>query len=74
MTKKTEDGKGDRFSKGTISVSSFKFLFDSDWTLVKYYLSKYLPINNNYLRVNGNLIRNPNDDAPIHINYDIGNP
>ena len=55
-------------------VSSFKFLFESDSTLVKDYLSKYFPINDNYLRVNENLIRTPNDDAPIHVDFDDSNP
>ena len=78
--KKTEDGKmklmfkGDRFSKETISISSFKFLFDSDLTSVKDYLSKYFPIDNNHLRVNENLIRTSNDDAPIHVNFCVSNP
>ena len=61
------------FSKWTISVSSFKFLFDSDPILVKDYLSKN-PINNNHLRFNENLIKTPNNDVPIHINVDAGNP
>ena len=66
--------KGDQFSKGIILVSSFKFLFESDSTLVKDYLSKYFPINDNYLRVNEILIRTSNDDAPIHVDFDVSNP
>ena len=65
--------KGDRFSYGTISVSPFKSLFESDSKLVKDYLSTLIPFDNNHLRVNENLIRTHNDDAPIHVNFDVGN-
>ena len=65
--------KGERFSKATISVSPFKFLFESDSNLVKEYLSTLIPFHNNHLRVNENLIRTHNDDAPIHVNFDVGN-
>ena len=65
--------KGDQFTNGTLSVSSFKFLFESKSTSVKDYLLKYFPIDNNHLRVNENLIRTHNDDAPTHVNFGIGN-
>ena len=65
--------KGDRFSNGTISISSFKLLFESDSKLVKDYLSTFIPFDNNHLRVNENLIRTHNNDAAIHVNFDVGN-
>ena len=57
--------KGERFTNATISVSPFKFLFESDSKLVKEYLSTLIPFDNNHLRVNENLIRNHNDGMQI---------
>ena len=66
--------KGERFTTGTISVKPFKHFFDSDTRLVQDCLLNSFPIHNGYIRVNENLITTLNDDAPVHVNYDVGNP
>ena len=67
---------GDRFdSNGNISFHSLKILFDQDLTSVGEYLlnnyTNYININDTHVREKGNLIRIPNDNVPIHINFDV---
>ena len=65
--------KGERFTSGIYSVNSFKNIFESDTRFVQEYLLNSFPIHNGYIRVNENLITTLNDDAPVHVNYDVGN-
>ena len=54
-------------------------LFGQDLKLVKEHLlnnftKNYNDIDRTHVMVQGNLIRTPNDNAPIHINFDVGLP
>ena len=69
--------KVNRLTKGNGMLQTLKKLFDQDLKLVKEDLLNNFPKNYNeidktYLMMKEILIRTPNDNVPIHINFHVG--